>query len=524
MAQIRMQNVSFHFDTDGEDLFQQLSLQLDTDWKLGLVGRNGRGKTTFLKLLMGAYEYAGCITSPVTFEYFPLQVEDCTQLAREVVREVIAPFKHWQQQMTYASQSEDTLALYGEVLECFNTYNGFIIDTLIEKELRYMALDVSILSRPFDALSGGEQTRLLLIALFLRPNHFLLLDEPTNHLDSNGRECVARYLSKKKGFIVVSHDRAFLDRVVDHILSINKATITLEQGNFSSWAQNKKRQDMFEQSQNDKLKKEIKRLTDTATQKVGWANQLEASKIGSGVANRGYIGHKAAKMMKRAKCIEARQHKALIAKSKLLKDVEVIERLQLKSRDCPDDDVLMIQDLCIQYGARNLFQPLTFKISKGERVWLRGRNGCGKSSILKVLMGETIFYKGHIAKPARIAYITQDTAFLQGMLCVFVATHHIDSVQLKTCLHQLGVESSQFEKPIETWSQGQQKKLLIAKSLVEEAVLYIWDEPLNFIDVISVMQLQELILREQPTMLFVEHDTTFANTIATKVVDVIPTL
>ena len=147
---------------------------------------------------------------------------------------------------------------YGEVLDKFINNDGYIINEMIEKEVNKMGLDINILKNNFETLSCGEQTKLLLVGLFLRKNHFLLIDEPTNHLDIEGREHVAKYLSSKKGFIVVSHDRAFLDDIIDHVLSINRANIEIQKGNFSTWQLNKNRQDEFEKLENEKLQKILK--------------------------------------------------------------------------------------------------------------------------------------------------------------------------------------------------------------------------------------------------------------------------
>lgn len=520
MAQISIENLSFHFENHGEDIFKDVSMCIDTDWKLGLIGRNGRGKTTFLKILMGAYEYKGRIISPVEFEYFPIQVENTKQVALEVIREGIAPFTMWEQMLEDYSRDANKLEAYGEILEKFIDHDGYVINELIEKEVRRMKLDTLILTRPFDTLSGGEQTKLLLVALFLKKNHFLLIDEPTNHLDSEGRKCVANYLASKKGFIVISHDRAFIDHIIDHILSINKATIEIQKGNFSTWLMNKEREDEFEKAKNEKLKKEVKRLEDTAKQKAGWSNKIEATKIGNGPCNRGFIGHKAAKMMKRAKCIETRQNKALIEKSKLLKNVEMVEELKINHLVSTQEYILKVQALQVIYDGVPLFNPLTFDIKKGERVWLYGKNGCGKSSLLKVLMGEVIHHTGFIEKTGKISYVSQDTSSLKGMMNHFIKHNQLEAIRLKNTLSKLGLEESQFEKRIEEWSQGQKKKLLIAKSLCEEAQLYIWDEPLNFIDIISYLQIEELICKEKPTMLFVEHDHSFGEKIATKTITI----
>ena len=150
----------------------------------------------------------------------------------------------------------------------------------IQRELSQLQAEEEILYRPFQTLSKGEQTKALLAALFLRQGHFLLIDEPTNHLDQEARTAVSRYLSKREGFILVSHDRAFLDGCVDHILALNRQDIELQQGNFSSWYENRKRQDAFEQAENNRLKRDIRRLEEGARQSGKWADQAEASKIG----------------------------------------------------------------------------------------------------------------------------------------------------------------------------------------------------------------------------------------------------
>ena len=520
MAQININKLSFQYDTHGEDIFKDVSFCIDTNWKLGLIGRNGRGKTTFLKLLMGEYEYSGQITSTVKFEYFPIEVKDKNKIALEVVRESIAPFTLWENQMDKYLNRQDKMDMYGEVLDNFIDNDGYIINEMIEKEVNKMGLDVDILKTNFDILSCGEQTKLLLVGLFLRKNHFLLIDEPTNHLDIEGRECVAKYLSTKKGFIVISHDRAFLDDTIDHVLSINRANIEVQKGNFSTWQFNKDRQDEFEKLENEKLQKDIKRLRETAKQKSSWSYKLEATKKGCGPCDRGFIGHKAAKIMKRAKCIETRQNKAIEAKSKLLNNLDIAEKLDFSVERSNIEEVLEVQNISINYKEKNVFDNLSFNIKNGERVWLCGKNGCGKSSIIKLLIGEDISYKGYIKKTDRISYISQETSFLKGSLDDFIIKENINEKHLKSTLYKMGFEITQLDKNIDNWSEGQKKKLLIAKSLCENAELYIWDEPLNFIDVISRMQIEELILNEKPTMLFVEHDISFGEKIATKVVEI----
>ena len=149
---------------------------------------------------------------------------------------------------------------YGELLDMYLAHDGYIIDELIQREAGKLALSPEILSSPISVISPGEQTKLKLAALFLKKNAFLLIDEPTNHLDMLGRQQLAEYLNGKKGFILVSHDRAFLNRCIDHVLSINRTTIEVQRGNYESWEENRQRREQSERDRNEHLKKDIGRL------------------------------------------------------------------------------------------------------------------------------------------------------------------------------------------------------------------------------------------------------------------------
>lgn len=519
MAQINVVNLTFSYDTHVDDIFKNASFSIDTNWKIGLIGRNGRGKTTLLNLFMKKFKYSGTISSPVDFEYFPFHIENKDRTSLEVIRNTIAPFTTWEELMNEYVNDEKKLDQYGDILEKYIENDGYIINELIEKEIRKMKLEVEILQRNFSTLSFGEQTKLLLVGLFLRKNHFLLIDEPTNHLDIEGREVISNYLASKSGFILISHDRSFLDKIVDHVLSINKANIEVQRGNFSTWQLNKDRQDEFEKLENEKLKKDIKRLQEAAKQKASWSDKTEASKIGNGPTDRGFIGHKAAKMMKRAKSIEKRQNNAIEEKSKLLKNLENYDDLILKTSEDMEEKILTLNNLSIIYDDKVLFKDVNLKIKPGDRVWLKGSNGSGKSSLIKLILGEDISYDGDIYKCKNISYVSQDTSYLEGNVDELARKYSVDLNHLKSNLYKMGFESIQFEKDVSTWSEGQKKKLLIAKSLCDRASFYIWDEPLNFIDVISRMQIEDLILSVQPTMLFVEHDEFFGERISTKVLE-----
>ncbi|MCM3175848.1 Lsa family ABC-F type ribosomal protection protein [Paenibacillus sp. MER 99-2] len=491
MSLINVTNLTFAYDGSYDNIFEHVSFQLDTDWKLGFTGRNGRGKTTFLQLLLGKYEYSGQVSAQVDFEYFPFQVKDKSMMTLDIVEDIYPDYLHWQ----------------------------------LARELNLLKVSEDILYRTFDSLSQGEQTKVMLAALFLKDNQFLLIDEPTNHLDLHARKIVSEYLRNKSGFILVSHDRSFLDHCVDHILSINKTNIEIQKGNFSAWWENKRRQDQFELASNEKLMKDIKRLSDSAKRTGGWSHEVEKSKNGTrnsgSKVDKGYIGHKAAKMMKRSKNIEQRQQSAIQEKSKLLKNLESAERLQIHQLDFHKNELVELENVTIAYGSNTVCTDVSFTIERGDRIALYGKNGSGKSSLLKLICGENISYTGLSRKDPqlKISYVSQDTSDLSGNLSDYASNQGIDESLFKSILRKLDFSRLQLEKDISSFSAGQKKKVLIAKSLSEQAHLHIWDEPLNFVDVISRMQIENLLLEFAPTLLFVEHDSEFCANIATKVIE-----
>lgn len=491
MSLINITNLTFAYDGSYDNIFENVSFQMDTDWKLGFTGRNGRGKTTFLNLLLGKYEYSGTISASVSFEYFPFPVENRDHNTLDVIEAIIPDYEHWQ----------------------------------LLRELSLLKVSDDVLYRPFDSLSNGEQTKVLLAALFLKDNSFLLIDEPTNHLDMQARQLVSEYLRTKRGFILVSHDRAFLDHCVDHILSINKTNIEIQKGNFSDWWDNKQRQDQNELAENDKLKKDIKRLSDAASRTSHWSHEVEKTKNGTrnsgSKVDKGYVGHKAAKMMKRSKSIEQRQHAAVEEKSHLLKNIEPSEALKISQLTYHKSRLAELDKVSIFYGDKVVCEDISFTIEQGERIALSGRNGSGKSSILKLICGEPIPYTGacRVGSQLKISYVSQDTSLLQGNLTDYAREQGIDESLFKSILRKLDFARVQFEKDLSSFSGGQKKKVLIAKSLCENVHLHVWDEPLNFIDVISRMQIEELLLEYSPTILFVEHDREFCDHVATKIIE-----
>jgi len=511
MAQIQVTNVTFSYEGSYDAIFDNVSFLIDTDWKLGFIGRNGKGKTTFLNLLLGKYEYMGKIDTSTVFDYFPYQIPDesLSECGAELLEQMKQGCELWR----------------------------------VLCELEALELDAEILYRPFDTLSYGERTKLMLAVLFSGENDFLLIDEPTNHLDQNARETVKHYLNKKKGYILVSHDRDLLDACIDHVLVLNRQTIEVQSGNFSSWWENKTRKDAFSLAENEKHKKEIGKLNRASRRVRQWADRNEQTKIGFDpvaehdrcIATRSYIGAKTKKMQSRVKQMEERINREIEEKEGLLQDIENPADLKLFSLKHHKEVLLAAKEYSLAYpdAKKPVWQNLNMELRQGERVFLNGKNGCGKSSLIKAILQNAdsmdSFYEEKkafdesgllsVASGLIISYVNQDTSFLKGSIQKFCVCRGLKESLFCAILRQLDMERVQFSKNMEDFSEGQKKKVLIAASLLTPAHLYLWDEPLNYIDVFSRMQIEKLILSYQPTMLIVEHDVRFREKIATRVMD-----
>ncbi len=546
MAQINVTNLTFCYDGSFDNVFEDVSFSVDTDWKLGFIGRNGKGKTTFLNLLLGKYEYSGNICTQMVFDYFPYQLSE-------------------------GQKASPAVDFMGDLKAGCEPWRVFC-------ELDKLRLPQEVLYRPFSTLSHGERTRVMLAILFSGENAFLLIDEPTNHLDQEAKDVVKNYLRQKKGFILVSHDRDLLDVCIDHVLVLNRKTIEIQKGNFSSWWENKSRRDNFSRKENEKHLREIGQLRQSARQSDRWAQKNESTKIGRDPikdhdyknGSRAYIGAKTKKMQSRVKQYERRMEREIEEKEGLLKDVEEVVDLKITPLSYHKDVLVLARDCTVGYvvparwktpgrgapgagdlegdfapggervipgepgfemgeGERTVLRGFNFELRQGERIALRGRNGCGKSSFLKAVlsrMGQDmeagLFVRGTLAVGTglKVSYINQDTSFLKGDMKAFCRARGLDESLFCAILRQLDMGREQFVKPMEDYSEGQKKKVLVAVGLMTPAHVYVWDEPLNYIDVFSRMQIENLLLKFQPTMIVVEHDVRFCERIATRIVEV----
>lgn len=477
MGNITIKQLNFAYPGQAP-LFTDCQLAIDGSWKLGLLGRNGRGKTTLMKILMGQLDYQGWVASNLPFAYFPQAVTDPTAFAWDNLSAGTPQLEEWQ----------------------------------VERELNLMGVDPVLLWQPFATLSGGEQTKVLLAALFAQPGVFPLLDEPTNHLDTRGRQEVAAYLrAKHQGFIITSHDQAFLDRVIDHTLVIERHQLVLERGNYSTYFAQKKRRNQTAIATNDRLHADIQRLQ--------WPQRAEGEKRHNAHADKGFIGAKAAKMMKKSQTMAHRLDQVAAAKTGLLQEVETVAPLTTNQQSSYHQTLLTLEQVGITLPGRQLFTDLSLTVKQGECVLLTGDNGSGKSTLIKAILGQPVGQVSGtitLAHGTTVSLVRQHYTDQRGSLTAYAHRNHLPVDQLLNTLKKLGMERASFTTPLDQLSMGQQKKVELARSLLTPAQLYIWDEPLNYLDTYNQGQLIQLIQTAHPAMLIIEHDQHFIAEVATK--------
>lgn len=526
MAQIEIRDLTFYYDDFYHPVFEHLTVNLDTDWKMALVGRNGRGKSTLLKLLEGSLQpTSGEIKKNGTVSYFPYLYDATFTKAMDVVKGCIGGLRTLELKLqkyeeNFANNSEDTAldetdsVAYFETLNRYLELDGYAMESYICRELSQMGLSEELLQQDFDTLSGGEQTCMLIIALFLRKDAFVLLDEPTNHLDVGKKEHLKEYLKKKKGYIIASHDTEFLDVVCDHILAINKADISVEQGNYSTWHNNMELKEQFELRTREKLEREISQLERQSKQTRAWSNIGNKQKYP-------FAGHFRTNgtraYMRQAKAAEQHIKDNLEEKKQLLRNMEAERKLNI-SQEVVQRDYLLTADhvtFCYEGASEPVFEDVTLHIYPGDKIWLRGKNGAGKTTLLKLLAGKLhgtgIRRKGGMS----IAYVTQEPSCRSGELPPSLRNNR----KFKDLCMLFDLPPDTFRRPLETLSSGELKKVDIARVLAEKHQMLFLDEPLNYMDVNFKAQLEAALSDEELTLVFVEHNEAFGERVANRIID-----
>ena len=496
----------------GKNILDGLSFSVNSGERVGILGRNGCGKTTLFRILVGeiGYDEGEVMIAPSKrlglISQIPVYPADWT--TEDVLRDAHKRLYALSAKIdALAAQMErdDSPALLGEydrLSEDFRRLGGYSMDTDRNRVANGLDIPAAMRAQLFSSLSGGEKTRVNLARLILEDTDILLLDEPTNHLDLHATEWLEDYLLHFKGTVlVISHDRWFLDKVVQRSVEINEGRAELYSGNYSFYVEERQRR--FE----EKLKKyerdqaKIEQLTRAAEQMHLWA----------------FMG--ADKLHKRAFSMEKRIEK--LSQSERPAEQQKLN-VKFKQREFEGDEVLVAEDVSKSFGERTLFSAIDLLVRGGERVALIGDNGTGKSTLVKLIMGEETPDTGYLYRgPAvRTAYLPQIVSFSdesRSALDTMLYDCRCQPQEARDRLAAFGFRGESVFTPVGTLSGGEKSRLRLCMLMGADINFLILDEPTNHLDIASREWMEDALSDYEQTLLFVSHDRYFIEKFATRI-------
>ena len=513
MIEISVNGLKKSFEI-GNNILDGITFQIETGERVGLLGRNGAGKSTLFKLLTGELDAdegdvviaknsrVGLISQiPVYPQGYT--VDDVLHTAFARHRKLAEEMEKLAAAMAAGDSSEQTLRRYGELSAKFEGIGGYDTDTAVGKVANGLSIPPEMRSQLFDSLSGGEKTRVNLGRLILEDTDILLLDEPTNHLDLHAVEWLEDYVRRFKGTVVaISHDRYFLDRTINRVIEILDGKAEFYPGNYTFYAIEKERRYQERLKQYEKEQAKIKQLQEAADKLHLWAF-MGADKL-----------HKRAFSMERR--IERIRQTEKPSKAKAMTQ-------RFGEREFSGDEVMHIKDLEKSFGERRLFCDLNLLVEGGERIALIGDNGTGKSTLLKILMGEEQPDGGRVrfGPTVRVAYLPQiihfDNPHRNLVDTMLYAKRGMTTQTARDRLGAFNFRGEDVFKSVSVLSGGEQSRLRLCMLMDEEINLLVLDEPTNHLDIASREWIEEAVEAYEGALLFVSHDRYFINRFATRI-------
>ncbi len=513
MIEIQVNNLIKSFEV-GKNVLDGLTFQVDQGERVGLLGRNGAGKTTLFKILTGELDYdegtvvvgqgrrVGLI-SQIPVYPAGYTVEDVLRSAFARLESLAEEMRALEARMAAGESDPAILKRYGTLSERFEAFGGYDTDVAVNKIANGLSIPDAQRQQLFDSLSGGEKTRVNLGRLILEDTDILLLDEPTNHLDLHATEWLEEYIRGFHGTVVtISHDRYFLDRTVTRVIEIQDGRAEFYSGNYSFYAVEKERRYQERMKQYEKEQAKIAQLEKAAEQLRVWA----------------FMGMD--KTYRRAISMEKRIER-MRTTSKPTKARKMDARFS--SAEFHGDEVLGIRNVSKSYGDKHLFEGISLKVEGGERIALIGDNGTGKSTLIKMIVGELYPDDGRIKTGPQVkeAYLPQIVRFdhpdwnlVENMMA---AKKGLSAQSARNRLAAYDFRGEDVFKPVSVLSGGEQSRLRLCMLMDDEINFLILDEPTNHLDIDSREWIEEAVEAYDGTLLFVSHDRYFINRFATRI-------
>ena len=510
MIDLTVKNLVKSFDQE-KNILDGLSFDVQSGERVGIMGRNGAGKSTLFKILTGEMGYdsgeiafaqgkkIGLISQIPNYPA-DYTVERVLRTAYAELASIGRQLKELEREMMEHSDAQ-TLQRYDQLMNRYTVGGGYEADVNLEKVCNGLNISKEMREQLFSMLSGGEKTRVNLARLLLEKTDILLLDEPTNHLDMKSVEWLEEYILKFKGTVLtISHDRYFLDRVVQRIIELRDGKAEFYSGNYSFYVEEKQARYELQLKQYEQNEAKIKQLSYTVERMKGW-----------GINNR--------TLYRRAMSIQHR-----------IDRIEQVERpteekqlkLRFEEKSFHGDEVMTIRNLSKTFGDRTLFSDIEEEVKGGERIALIGDNGTGKSTFLKILLGEESCTTGRIrfGPTVKSAYLPQIIHFEHPERTLYDTMLYEKNCTPQTARDRLGAFMFQGDdvfKTVASLSGGEQSRLRLCMLMDEKINLLILDEPTNHLDIASREWIEAAVDEFEGTLLFVSHDRYFVDRFATRI-------
>ena len=510
MIDISVSGIEKEFEV-GKKILDGVTFQVDAGERVGLLGKNGAGKTTLFRILTGEIEpdsgqvatasgkRVGLISQ---IPHYPegYRVEDVLSTAFDRLKAMEKEMASLADRM--AAGEEGALKRYGSLSSAYEAAGGYDTGTQLNKVCNGLGIPQTMREQPFESLSGGEKTRVNLARLILEDTDILLLDEPTNHLDLHATEWLEDYLHKFKGTVLtISHDRWFLDETVTRIIELLDGKAEFYSGNYSFYVVEKEARYQERLKQYEKEQAKIKQLQEAADKLHLWA----------------FMGND--KLHKRAFSMEKRIER-LRTTDKPTKERGMEARFG--EREFRGDELFTVKGLKKSFDGRTLFSNVDLEVTGGERIALLGDNGTGKSTFLKILLGEEQPDEGRIrlGPAAKLGYLPQVVRFRhpeRSLVDTMIYELDCSTQSARNRLAQFKFQGEDVFKQVSTLSGGEQSRLRLCMLMDESINLLILDEPTNHLDLASREWIEEAVEDYGGALLFVSHDRYFIDRFATRI-------
>ena len=536
MDLIKFTDITFSYESQTENILENINFEISSGNKVGLIGKNGCGKTTILKLIKNEIKpISGHIffRKNLKFGILPQELRFKSNISVADffwgINPTLADLKRKFENIDNLDEKEIV-----KIVSAFEKNGGYNFEVEVEKQIGKFKFDKEILDREISKLSGGEKTKIALCRIILTKPDILLMDEPTNHLDIKTLAWLENYLKHLSiPFLVISHDRKFLDNCINKIWELKQRTLRVFSGDYSFYKREKEIEYNLKLKSYEKSQKKITQLKRALNQRKNMAEKQEKFKPPRSVKKNGgkckrdmykVSQRSEGAMMKSAMALNTKVAKLIKTEEAKKPFVEKKRSIHIQEKNLRSRFVLKVKNMGKSFGEKQIFKNLSFAVENHAKLAIVGKNGCGKSTLLKILMGKIKKYDGDFVwnPQVRISYYSQEFEnlnFENDIITEVTQNNYMLQSWARTVLGSLNITKDKVFQKISSLSIGERSKVVLTKIIISNSNVLVLDEPTNHLEISSREALEEALLKFNGTLIFVSHDRFLQEKLAEKKID-----